>query len=95
LSFVRKSATGGEQILAVCNFTERAYPDYRIGVPSPGVYREILNSDAAEFGGSGMGNKARIQSEDAAFHGLTDSIRIALPPLAVVWFKHKTNRKGT
>lgn len=95
LSFVRKSAAGDEMILAVCNFTERAYPDYRIGVPSPGTYREILNSDAAEFGGSGMGNRARLPSENVAFHGFPDSIRMALPPLAAVWFKHKTKRKGT
>lgn len=94
LSFVRWSATGEEHILVVCNFTERSYPDYRVGAPALGLYREILNSDYVEFGGSGMVNKARLQSQAVPFHGQPNSISIALPPLAAVWFKYKTNRKG-
>jgi 1,4-alpha-glucan branching enzyme len=95
LSFVRWSKSGDEHVLVVCNFGDRAYPDYRVGVPALGLYREILNTDSAEYGGSGLANKSRIQSQPEPFHGQPNSIRMVLPPLAAVWFKHKTNRKGT
>jgi 1,4-alpha-glucan branching enzyme len=93
LSFVRWSKSGEELITVVCNFSDRSYTDYRIGVPSPGLYREILNSDSTEFGGSGLHNKARIQSEAKPFHGQPCSISIVLPPLSSVWFKHKKSTK--
>lgn len=95
LSFIRRSENEDEQILVVCNFTEREYADYRVGVPELGLYREILNSDAAPYGGRGLVNKSRIQSKPEPFHGQPFSIRMVLPPLAAVWFKHKRNRKGT
>ncbi|WP_438445685.1 1,4-alpha-glucan branching protein GlgB [Gorillibacterium sp. sgz5001074] len=95
LSFIRWSGSGEEHIVAVCNFTERVYHNYRIGVPAVGLYREILNTDLTPFGGSGQTNKARIQSMEEPLHGQPASISFTLPPLGAVWFKHKSNtRKG-
>lgn len=94
LSFIRWNESGDEHIVAVCNFTERTYPDFRVGVPVLGYYRELLNSDLEEFGGSGQTNKSRMKSEAISFHGQPNSLAIVLPPLAAVWFKHKSSRKG-
>lgn len=94
LSFIRQSRDGGEIMVVVCNFTERDYPDYRVGVPDSGLYQLVLNSDAAEFGGSDTQVKSRIRSEAVPFHGLPYSLQLSLPPLGAVWFKHKMIRKG-
>ena len=55
-SFIRRDPESGDTILAICNFTPVPRHDYRIGLPSGGVWTEILNSDAGHYGGSGMGN---------------------------------------
>jgi 1,4-alpha-glucan branching enzyme len=60
---------------------------YRIGVPSAGVYQEVFNTDAAMFGGSNMGNGGAVTAEPVASHGRPASVRIVLPPLAMVVFK--------
>jgi 1,4-alpha-glucan branching enzyme len=59
---------------------------YRIGVPRPGVYREILNTDAEVYGGGNVGNLDGVRSEPVPWQGREHSIRIELPPLAVVAF---------
>lgn len=95
LSFIRWNGSGDEHIVAVCNFTERVYHNYKIGVPASGLYREILNTDLTEYGGSGQTNKARIQSAEEPLHGQPCTLSFTLPPLGAVWFKHKsTTRKG-
>ena len=59
---------------------------YRLGVPKPGMYRELFNSDAAEFGGSNVINEP-LPSADVAWHGQMQSIEITLPPLSAVYLK--------
>jgi 1,4-alpha-glucan branching enzyme len=86
LSFLRK-ATGGDLIAVVCNFTPVPRHNYRIGVPRGGFWREILNSDATEHGGSGQGNLGGVEANPIGIHGRPHSLNITAPPLGVVFFK--------
>jgi 1,4-alpha-glucan branching enzyme len=89
LAFLRKSRDGKNVILVVCNFTPVPRENYLLGVPQPGFWREMLNSDAADYAGSGVGNSGGIHSSPVPAHGRYHAIRITLPPLAVVFFKHE------
>jgi 1,4-alpha-glucan branching enzyme len=91
LSFVRHS-DGGDSIIACCNFTPVVRENYRLGVPRPGEYRELLNSDAKEFGGSGVINASVITSEERAWHDQPFSIEFRLPPLGVVFLRAPESR---
>ena len=75
-------------LLAVSNMTPECHPDYRLGVPEPGRYREVLNTDAAEYGGSGQGNGGGVWSQDIPWDGQPCSLVVTLPPLATVLFLH-------
>ncbi len=87
VTFLRK-ARSGESILVACNFTPVPRYTYRIGVPAGGTWREILNSDAAIYGGSDVGNYGEVEALPIGLHGRPRSITVTLPPLAVVMFKH-------
>jgi 1,4-alpha-glucan branching enzyme len=87
LSFVRKAKGGGPPILVVCNNTPVPRENYSVGVPCPGVWREILNSDGKEYGGSGWGNMGRVEARDVSANGRPQSLRLALPPLSTTFFK--------
>jgi len=87
ISFLRKSADGKSQIAAVCNFTPMTWNDYCIGVPQKGLWRELLNSDDAIYGGSGQGNSKGCQALPKPFHGKPYSISLTIPPLGVVFLK--------
>lgn len=89
LSYFRKSKDGSSWVLAICNFTPVLRVGYRMGVPLPGFWREALNSDAHEYGGSGQGNWGGLWSEEQPWHGRPHSIQVTLPPLAVVVLHHK------
>ena len=69
------------------NFTPVPRFDYRIGVPYEGAWEEILNSDAEEFGGGGVGNPQAVKSESVTCHGKPFSVNLVLPPLAVIFLK--------
>ncbi|MGQ0560741.1 MAG: 1,4-alpha-glucan branching protein GlgB [Gemmatimonadota bacterium] len=84
LSFMRKCRTAGHEIIVVCNCTPVPREQYRVGVPHGGRWREILNSDAGDYGGSGVGNLGGVESKPQAFHGRDSSIVLTLPPLATV-----------
>ena len=86
ISFVRKGAHPG-LILAVFNFTPVPRQNYRVGVPKPGFWKEILNSDGREYGGSGQGSFVRGTAESVPWHGRNYSISITLPPLGAVLFE--------
>jgi 1,4-alpha-glucan branching enzyme len=86
LSFLRKS-TGGETVLVVCNFTPMPRADYRVGVPLGGMWKELLNSDALPYGGSGHGNLGGVRAEPKSSHGRSHSLGLMLPPLGVVFLK--------
>jgi 1,4-alpha-glucan branching enzyme len=74
-------------VIAVCNFTPVPRPGYRIGVPLPGFYRELINTDAAVYGGSGVGNLGGVDAEAQSWHGRDYSILVMAPPLGVVLFE--------
>ncbi|WGY73530.1 1,4-alpha-glucan branching protein GlgB [Burkholderia cepacia] len=85
LSFVRR-ADDGDFVVVVSNFTPVPRHDYRIGVPGAGRYREILNTDAERYGGSGVGNDA-IATDAIAAHGRDHSLTIVVPPLATLMLR--------
>lgn len=87
ISFLRKRKGGGEKILVVCNFTPSISRNYRIGVPHGGFWRELLNSDAEIYGGSGQGNLGGIEAEDISSHGRDYSLTLTLPPLCILFLK--------
>lgn len=89
LTFIRKSTNPNESVLVACNFTPIPRQQYRAGVPIQGFWEEILNSDAVEYGGSGMGNAGGVSSETISWHGKHQSILITIPPLATVVFKYR------
>ncbi|MBV8876694.1 MAG: 1,4-alpha-glucan branching protein GlgB [Gammaproteobacteria bacterium] len=83
ISYLRMSS-GAHPVLIACNFTPVPRADYRLGVPAGGRWRECLNSDAADYGGSGQGNLGAVVAEEIAAHGHAHSLRVRLPPLAVI-----------
>jgi 1,4-alpha-glucan branching enzyme len=86
LSFLRKSGEDGRLALVVCNFTPIVRHGYRLGVPAPGWWAERINTDAAEYGGSGVGNRGGARAEDVPAHGRPHSLVLTLPPLATLVF---------
>src|SRR6266542_3801149 len=86
VSFLRKSRDG-DIIAFVINATPVVRYDYRLGVPEPGFYRELINTDAETYGGSNVGNLGGVQTEDVPWMGRQHSILIHLPPLATLAFK--------
>jgi 1,4-alpha-glucan branching enzyme len=74
-------------VLCACNFTPVTREGYRVGVPRPGYYAEILNSDAACYGGGNIGNGGGVASAPVPWHGKPHSVDLTLPPLAAVWFR--------
>jgi 1,4-alpha-glucan branching enzyme len=92
LSMLRKGLGQEDLTAVVFNFTPVPRPGYRIGVPRAGVWSEALNSDAAEYGGSGMGNFGRVVAMPEPWHGRRYSLRITVPPLAAVFLRF--NREG-
>ena len=85
LSFVRKDpAKEGSLLIVVLNFTPRPQPNYRLGVPQSGFWKEVLNSDARDYGGNGRGNLGGVESRPDSRHGHPFSLTLYLPPLGAV-----------
>jgi len=89
IAFLRRAQDPEDFLLFCCNFTPVPRQGYRFGVPAAGFYEELLNTDAEMFGGSNLGNAGGVVSQPVATHGRADSIRITLPPLAVVAFRRR------
>jgi 1,4-alpha-glucan branching enzyme len=87
VALLRKARSCPDVILAVANFTPVPRTGYRFGVPRGGWWRELLNTDAREYGGSGWGNLGGVRAEPQPWHGLPCSLSLTLPPLSVVFFK--------
>ncbi len=87
LSFIRTAHSNNDMILCVFNYTPVPRHDYRIGVPRLGEWREIFNSDAGEYAGSGVGNAGVRYAERIEYHGMEHSMSITVPPLGAVFFK--------
>ncbi len=87
LVFLRRGRTGTAPVLVACNLTPVPRVQHRVGVPVGGRWRELANSDAQIYGGSGMGNWGAVEAEAVPSHGHGHSIALTLPPLAVVFLK--------
>ena len=87
ISFLRRSRNSEDQLLFVCNFTPVVRQNYRVGAPSEGFWKEILNSDAPLYGGSGQGNFGGLSTVPLPIHGRPFSLNMTLPPLGIVVFR--------
>ncbi len=88
-SFVRNAKLSDEFIIVISNFTPIPRYNYRLGVPKPGFYSEILNSDSAHYWGSNIGNDGGCHTNDIPAHGRAQSLSLTLPPLATIMLKLK------
>ncbi|GIK42978.1 MAG: 1,4-alpha-glucan branching enzyme GlgB [Chloroflexota bacterium] len=86
-SFIRNARSVDEFVVVVSNLTPVPRENYRVGVPKPGYYREILNSDSAHYGGSNMGNSGGRTTEETPWHGHGQSLSLTLPPMATIMLK--------
>jgi 1,4-alpha-glucan branching enzyme len=95
VSFLRRAKDPDDFLIFVCNFTPVPRFDYRVGVPGPGIYLEVLNSDSAEYWGSNLGNLGGVTAEPILCAGRPYSVRMTLPPLAVVVLKPVREKAST
>ncbi|MFO0847412.1 MAG: 1,4-alpha-glucan branching protein GlgB [Gemmataceae bacterium] len=86
-AFVRRPQAGHDRVLCVFNFTPVPRDGYRVGVPGPGYWQEVLNTDADVYGGGNVGNRGGLHAEYIPAHGQPYSIVITVPPLGAVFFK--------
>ena len=87
-AWLRAGGDGAAPVAAVANFTPVPREGYRIGLPLPGRWREILNTDALEYGGSGRGNAGAVVAVPSPCHGFPCSAVLTVPPLGTLWFVH-------
>lgn len=87
ISFLRKCSCGKHQVAVVCNFSGVAYNDMRVGLPKGGRWLEVLNTDALEYGGSGVGNLGAVEAEAVRWNGRPYSAPMQLPAYGVVYFQ--------
>lgn len=87
-SWVRWDDNGG-CVVVVSNLSPVPRDDHRVGLPRPGRWAEILNTDATTYGGSGLGNMGGVDADDVPWHGRPASARLVLPPLATLYFRHE------
>jgi 1,4-alpha-glucan branching enzyme len=87
LSILRRAEDPGDFVVVVLNFSGLSHHGYRIGVPAPGTYLELLNSDSCHYGGSDTGNLGAVFAEPVPFHGQAQSLSLTLPPLGALFLK--------
>jgi 1,4-alpha-glucan branching enzyme len=87
LTFLRRAKNRDDFVIAVCNFTPVAREEYRVGVPRPGFYREILNTDSQYYEGTNIGNAGGVQAEPIPWNDRPYSIKLRLPALSAMYFK--------
>ena len=87
IAFIRIAPSSGRRVICVGNFSPVVRAGYRLGVPAGGYYREILNTDAAIYGGSNQGNAGGVAADNSPSHGFPYSLTLTLPPLAVLWLE--------
>ncbi len=88
-AWLRTGGDGTRPVVAIANFTPVPRPGYRLGLPCGGRWREILNTDAAAYGGSNAGNAGGVVADASPSHGLPHSASFLLPPLATLWLVHE------
>ena len=87
LAWLRFGGPDDAPVVVVSNFTPVPRAGYRIGLPAAGTWEEIFNSDAAEYGGSGMGNFGAVEAAAHPSHGFPASAEVTIPPLSTVYLK--------
>jgi 1,4-alpha-glucan branching enzyme len=87
VSLLRKGKSPEDTMLIACNFTPVPRLEYRVGVPHGGYWRELLNSDGSDYGGSGVGNMGGAEAVNESVHGRPYSLRLTLPPLGALFLK--------
>jgi 1,4-alpha-glucan branching enzyme len=87
IAFIRRANNPSDFVVIALNLTPVPRNEYRLGVPRTGRYRELLNSDAASYGGGDLGNPNGVRAEKIPCHGQPYSVRLTLPPLAAVFLK--------
>jgi 1,4-alpha-glucan branching enzyme len=90
ISVVRYARDRRDYLVHVFNFTPVPRSEYRIGVPEGGYYQELLNSDAAVYGGGNIGNAGGLWSEPVPAHGFDQSLRLKVPPLGCLYLKRSS-----
>jgi 1,4-alpha-glucan branching enzyme len=88
-SYIRYAKDSDNFIVVAANFTPVPRTGHRIGVPEAGYYQELLNSDAAIYGGGNIGNMGGVNSEEVFSHGFNQSLNLNIPPLGIVMLKYK------
>ncbi len=76
---------GATIVVCIANFSAVPHVNYRVGLPFPGRWREVINTDAPIYGGSGVGNMGAIEAVPEPWHGKPASATLTLPPLGVLW----------
>ena len=89
VSLLRFARDRRDFLALVFNFTPVPRMHYRIGVPETGFYTELLNSDAAIYGGTNVGNGGGLETEPAAAHGFEQSLQLTVPPLGCLYLKRR------
>jgi len=89
LTYLRRAKDHEDICVIACNFTPVVREGYRVGVPHPGFYHEVLNTDSEWYGGGNVHNEGGRQAEEVAWHGHPWSLNLTLPPLAAVVFKRE------
>ncbi|HVR16334.1 MAG TPA: 1,4-alpha-glucan branching protein GlgB [Candidatus Limnocylindrales bacterium] len=92
VSLLRKARGVDRTVLVICNFTPVPRLNYQVGVPRGGLWRELLNSDAKDYGGSGMGNMGEVEAAPVPAHGRHFSLLLTLPPLSTLFFVSEAGR---
>jgi 1,4-alpha-glucan branching enzyme len=93
ITFMRQGEKNEDRIVIICNFTPETRFGYRVGVPAAGLWKEILNSDAKAYGGSGHGNFGGKQAEPVKAHGFLQSLSLTLPPLGILFLKREAENQ--
>ncbi len=94
ISFLRRGKTPGDELIVVCNFTPVPREEYQVGVPDGGYWREILNSDAAIYGGGNVGNRGGLETREESTHGRPYYLNLRVPPLGCLIFKRAAAEGG-
>jgi 1,4-alpha-glucan branching enzyme len=84
---LQRRAGDGSFLVAVLNFTAKPQTGYGVGVPEPGRYLEVLNSDASRYGGQNFGNGGAVETVPVPMHGFPQSVLLTLPPLGVLFLR--------
>jgi 1,4-alpha-glucan branching enzyme len=87
ISLLRKGRSPEDVVLVACNFTPVPRPNYQLGAPADGFWKEMLNSDATLYGGSGQGNLGGVEAAPIQKHGRPYCLTVNMPPLAILFFK--------